>query len=443
MKKTVAMLLIMSLVFCLFSCSGNVNNKITTELTEKLAETAANNIESTTEEIVPDVWATQNHEHIGVSGTPTIAAVTAADFGFKMLKNTLNQQANALISPVSIITALGMTANGAKGKTLEEMENVLGVSIETLNKNFNPRNFNSNGVNTANSIWFKNARKNDLTLNDTFVNTVQDVYGAEWYGKKFDKSTVKDINRWVSQHTDGMINNMLSEIPPEAVIYLINTVMFDAEWEYPYAKSDVWKNQTFTAENGEKQTVMMLKSTESSWRTFGLGKAEGIVRHYKNGYSFAAILPLEGVSINAALGSFTGSDFVKAVQPIAINPTCATGHYPIDVSLPKFEFECKFSLSDTLINMGMPTAFSSNADFSGMGISRNGDLCIGEVYHNTYIKLDELGTKAGAATIVEMAEEAMIQENKKMEFNRPFIYVIYETESGTPLFIGTVRDFNS
>lgn len=438
MKKAVAMLLVMSLFFCLFSCSGDVNSDITTKITEKI-------IESTTKEFVPNVSATQNREHIGVSGTPLFSAVTTADFGFKTLKNSLSQQKNSLISPASIITALAMTANGANGKTLEEMEAVMGADIETLNKNFNPRNFNGDGVDTANSIWFKNANKNDLTLNDTFVNTVQDVYGAEWYGKKFDKSTVRDINRWVSQHTDGMINNMLSDIPPEAVIYLINTVMFDAEWEYPYNKNNVLENRTFTSESGKKQTVTMLASRTNSWMHFGLGKAEGIVRRYKNGYSFAAILPFEGVSINAALDSFTGSDFVKAVMPTALDPTCATGLYPIDLYLPKFEFECKLTLSDILKNMGMPTAFSSSdADFSKMGTSYNGNIFIGEVYHNTYIKLDELGTKAGAATVIEMAEESAAPiEVKKMEFNRPFIYVIFETESGTPLFIGTVRDFNS
>lgn len=459
MKKAVALLFMFSLVFCLFSCSGEGNSDFTTEHTEKLAETAANKLYNTTKEDesfytgfcetekeeIPNVWATQNNEHIGVSGTPTVAAVTAADFGFKMLKNTLNQQTNALISPVSIITALGMTANGANGKTLEEMENVLGTSIETLNKNFSADRFNADGVNTANSIWFKND-KQSLTINDTFVDTVQNVYGAEWYGKNFDKSTVRDINRWVSQHTDGMINNMLSEIPPEAVIYLINTVMFDAEWEYPYNKNNVLENRIFTSESGEKQDVTMLASRTNTWMKFGLGKTEGIVRRYTNGYSFAAILPLEGVSINAALNSITGSDFVKAVTPIAVDPTCGTGLYPLDVYLPKFEFECKLTLSDILKNMGMPTAFSEkNADFTKMGTSRRGNIFIGEVYHNTYVCLDELGTRAGAASVVAMAGGVAEEPFglTTMEFNRPFIYVIFETGSGTPLFIGTVRDFNA
>ncbi len=459
MKKAAALLLVFSLVFCLFSCSADGNNGFTTELTEKLAQTVSSTLENTTDEDqsfytgfcqtepndTSNIYATQNHNHEGLSGTPTVAAVTAADFGFKMLRNTLNQQTNALISPVSILSALGMTANGAKGKTLEEMESVLGTSVETLNKNFHADRFSGDGVNTANSIWFKNAAKNDLTLNDTFVNTVQDAYGAEWYGKKFDKSTVGDINRWVSQHTDGMINNMLSEIPPEAVIYLINTVMFDAEWEYPYSKSDVHENRVFTAENGKEQKVTMLTHRTNTWMKFGLGKAQGIVKRYKNGYSLAAILPLEGVSINAALASFTGSDFVKAVTPTAIDPTCGTGLYPVDVSLPKFETECKFRLSDTLIGMGMPTAFSAKeADFSGIGKSHIGNIFIGEVYHNTYIKLDELGTKAGAATAVEAAAAGFAEEPfglTTMEFNRPFIYVIYETDSGTPLFMGTVRKF--
>lgn len=438
MKKAIALLVSFSLVFCLFSCSGDIDNKITTKLTEKI-------IEKTTEEIVPDVWATQNQEHTDFSGTPLFSAVSTADFGFKMLKNSLGQEKNALISPVSVMTALAMTANGASGKTLEEMENVLGSDIETLNKNFNPNNYNGNGVSTANSIWFRNDKKR-LSVNDTFINTVEKTYGAEWYGKNFDKSTVREMNRWVSQHTDGMVNDMLSDIPPEAVIYLINTVMFDAEWEYPYEKSDIINNRIFTAENGEKQEITMLKHRTNTWMKFGLGKTEGIVRRYTNGYSFAAILPLEGVSINAALNSFTGSDFVKAVTPTAVDPTCGTGLYPVDVYLPKFDFECKFTLSDILKDMGMPSAFSiKDADFSNMGTSFGGNIFIGEVYHNTYISLDELGTRAGAATIVEMADGAAQEPFglTTMNFNRPFIYVIFETDSGTPLFIGMVRDFNA
>lgn len=441
MKKAVSVLLIFSLVFCLFSCSENGKNDITTKLSEKITEKI---IESTTEEIVPDVSATQNNQHIGVSGTPLLSAVTTADFGFKLLKNSLGQEKNALISPVSVMTALAMTANGASGKTLEEMENVLGSDIETLNKNFNPNKYNGNGVNAANSIWFRNDKKR-ISLNDTFINTIEKNYGAEWYGKNFDKSTVREMNRWVSQHTDGMVNDMLSDIPPEAVIYLINTVMFDAEWEYPYEKSDVINKRIFTAENGKKQEVTMLKHRTNTWMKFGLGKTEGIVRRYKNGYSFAAILPLEGVSINAALSSFTGSDFVNAVLPTAVDPTCGTGLYPVDVYLPKFDFECKFTLSDILSDMGMPSAFSvKDADFSNMGMSFGENIFIGEVYHNTYISLDELGTRAGAATIVEMAEGSAQEPFglTTMDFNRPFIYVIFETSSGTPLFIGTVKDFD-
>ena len=437
MKKAIALLVSFLLVFCLFSCSGNIDNKITTKLTEKI-------IESTTEEIVPDVWATQNQEHTGVSGTPLFSAVSTADFGFKMLKNSLGREKNALISPVSVMTALAMTANGASGKTLEEMENVLGADIETLNKNFNPQNYNGNGVSTANSIWFRNDKKR-LSVNDTFINTVEKNYGAEWYGKNFDKSTVREMNRWVSQHTDGMINNMLSDIPPEAVIYLINTVMFDAEWEYPYEKSDVIQNRIFTAENGEKQEVTMLAHRTNTWMKFGLGKTEGIVKRYTNGYSFAAILPLEGVSINAALNSFTGSDFVKAVTPTAVDPTCGTGLYPVDVYLPKFDFECKLTTSDILKNMGMPTAFSQkDADFSRMGTAFGDNIYIGEVYHNTYISFDEIGTRAGAASVVALAGGVAEEPFglTQMNFNRPFIYVIFETGSGTPLFIGTVRDFN-
>lgn len=175
---------------------------------------------------------------------PRKTTVAAADFAFKMLKEAINGEANALVSPVSLITALSMTANGAKGETLEQIEAVLGADIAAFNRDFSKSALNRNGVKTANSIWIKDTLA--LKINQSFIDTNQKHYGAEIFKEKFNKATLDKINRWVSDNTDGMIKNGLDEISGDALMYLINTVLFDAEWKVKYDSTQVMENQTFT-----------------------------------------------------------------------------------------------------------------------------------------------------------------------------------------------------
>lgn len=437
MKRFISLVLILSTLFCLFAC----------EKSPDIPETTESPSTSSTQKSVKNTDETtlfSQSRPMMEGNIPHFLKTAVTDFGFDLFKEAVKAETNALISPVSVIMALAMTANGANGETLEQMENVMGSKIESFNAYFTKDVFSSDGITLANSVWLNN-QKNRLTVNQDFINSVKKHYGAEVFSRKFDNGTLNEINRWISDNTDGSIENMLSDLPVDAVIYLINAVLFDAEWEYPYTAGDISEYQAFTAESGEKQLVTMLRSTESSCKYFTLGKTEGIIRHYTNGYSFAAILPNEGTNVEEALSSFDSSDFVNTVVPLRYNPTCATGLYPVYVSLPKFEFESSFKLSDALSAMGMPLAFSTKADFSPMASSKRGNICIGEVYHNSFISLSENGTKAGAATavMVEDMAEPMFSQSKVLEFNRPFIYVIYRTENGLPLFIGTVRDFNS
>ncbi len=378
-----------------------------------------------------------------VSGTPLRSTVAAADFGFRMFKESLKDEKNALISPTSVITALTMAANGAKGDTLKEIENMLGMKLETLNSAFAKSKVIGEGVKTANSIWI---RKNiALNVSPEFININQKNFGAEVFTEKFDGKTVEKINGWVDENTDGLIKNMLDEIPDDAVMYLINTVLFDAEWEFKYTSDNVIKNQIFTSESGKKQTVEMLYNEDASsdFMNFKLGKTDVVLKDYTNGYSFAAILPNEGVSVNDAISSFSGNDFVNAVTK-RVNSEPMYGIHYLKTWIPKFEFECSFDFSDTLKKLGMPTAFnSSKADFTKMATSSAGNIYVGRVGHNTHIVFDENGTKAGAATYVEMKCGSMAEppNYRELRFDRPFIYVIFEKQTGMPLFIGTVREF--
>lgn len=373
---------------------------------------------------------------------PTYIAGTTISFGLKLLNFAMKENRNALVSPFSVLSALSMSANGAKGDTLTQMESVLGGKISMLNDTImrlNEEAEKHEGVTLANSVWFNN--KAGLNINKSFTDTVRSVYGAELFSEDFNRATLEKINRWIELSTDGTIKDMLKDIPSDAVAYLINTVLFDAEWVMPYSEFQVKKDMNFTAEDGSVKKVDMLQSAEDMSTYFRIGKVQGFCKSYKNGYRFMGILPDEGVSVEQALDSFTahqlcdglGYRFVEFVEP-----------YPVlNVWLPKFEIESQFRLSDTLKKMGMPLAFSpSGADFSGMATSAYGNIYIDEVFHNTFISLGEKGTKAGAATVVTFKAEGIMQaptEIIELKFDRPFIYAILSPDN-TPLFMGVVND---
>lgn len=445
MKKALAVLLVFSMVFCLFSCSDGQND-IISDVTEKIAETVSSTIKATEIEStelmsdsVSDIpYVFQSSNFCQPVSVPKLSTHATAEFGFKLFKEAIKEETNALISPVSLITALAMTANGANGKTLEEIENVMGAHTDIFNQNFSAENFYGFGLKSANSIWVRNTK--NLKLKENFVNANRKYYSAEIFKEDFDKATLSKINRWISDSTDGAIQNGLDAISSQAVIYLINTVLFDAEWKEKYSEHRAIKNQTFTDENGVKQTVTMLHSQESDLNVFRLGKTKGVTKAYTNGYAFAAMLPDEGVTVEQALESFTGNDFLKCLAPDEPPLKCGT-YCPYDIYIPKFEFDCKFKFKDILKKLGMNAPFDeAKADFSKMA-ECSFPLYISDVYHNTSIAFSENGTKAGAATIVEMKAGSAMVQNPVLRFDRPFIYVIYHIETGLPLFIGTVRDF--
>lgn len=380
-----------------------------------------------------------------LSFTLTKTTVAAADFSINMLKEAIKQETNAIISPVSLITALSMTANGANGETLKQIEKVLGGEIEQLNRVYSKSVTDGEGVRTANSIWIKDTPA--LKIKQGFIDVNKKHYGAEIFKEKFDGSTLNKINRWVSDNTDGLIKNGLDEVPSDAVMYLVNTVLFDAEWKDKFNSLQVIQNQDFTSESGKTQKVTMLSDSidANEYNYFKLGKTEGIIRDYTNGYSFAALLPNEGISISEALNSFTGNQLAYSLTKRLTAEKDKDGVFLLLTKYPKFEFRCSFSFADALKKIGMPLAFDpEKADFSGINEIKSNPLYISEVYHNTSISFTENGTKAGAATYVEMkAGSAKPPENVKMlYFDRPFIYVIFNTSTGTPLFMGTVRDFS-
>lgn len=340
---------------------------------------------------------------------------------------------NLLISPLSVWLALSMTANGASGETLAQMESLLGngIALDELNEYLCTfrNSLCGDGADTlkiANSIWFK--ASDEYPVNTAFLQKNADYYGADAYSSKFDKETVDDINNWVSKNTNGMIKELISSIDAGTLMYIINAMAFEAEWSKPYDKQSI-SDGIFTDINGAEKQVKMMSSSEM--RYIETDTAKGFLKNYKGGrYSFAALLPDESIPI----GDFIASLDCGTLKTAFENEKSTT----VNAFIPKFSYSYDTELRRALQALGMTDAFDENADFSGI-TGKKGDICIDSVIHKTFISVDELGTKAGAVTSVKLKEMAMDPTDAvTVRLDRPFVYMIIDNETDIPVFIGAV-----
>ncbi len=360
----------------------------------------------------------------------------AVRFAVEMFRRCHEAGGNTLVSPLSVMAALALAANGARGETLRQMEEVLGMTAEEMSVFFRDlmaslAQSEENDLFLANSMWLNAA--GDLVVDEEFVKKNTELLGAEVLRKKFNEALRKEINGWVEKNTDGMIPEILDRIDPDAVMYLINALVFEAEWERIYSEYEVQEGP-FTTASGRETTVEYMHCEEYAY--LNDGRAQGFLKYYQGReYAFAALLPEEGVSLEEYVASLDGA----ALRALL----AGAEHTEVLTSIPKFETDSGFELSEVLKKMGMPLAFDEDdADFSGMGDAGGRNLYIGRVIHKTRIRVDERGTKAGAATLVEMRQTAVLDrpEPKEVYLDRPFVYMLIETGSFTPFFIGCVSD---
>ena len=371
------------------------------------------------------------------AGTPTEVQVQKEtwagmyDFSVKLLQTTCDREDNTLVSPMSVLSALAMTANGAQGETRTQMEDTLGGSVEQLNGALAGLGQEEDSpLYLANSIWF--AEGGGITPNPDFLQVNADCYRAGVFEAPFDQTTVTDINRWVKEHTHGMVEEILKEIPRDTVMYLINALAFEAEWEDPYEDSDVWQ-QAFTDQAGKVQQVSMMHSEEELYLRDD--QAQGFVKYYQGGrYAFVALLPDKGISVLDYVEGLDG----QQLKALLDNPTSVS----VVATMPKFESEMQVDLQEVLKKMGMDLPFDmEQADFTAMGTCPEGNLYINQVLHKTYIEVEEKGTRGGAATVVGVNSGAAPEEPKEqmvVTLDRPFVYLVVDTSSMLPVFMGTV-----
>ena len=357
---------------------------------------------------------------------------------FNSCRTSSENTGNTLVSPLSVILALAMTANGADGENLAQMEKTLGISKDELNRFaksymalLSERNPETGKLKLANSIWFTSDER--FTVEQSFLQTNADYFGADIYKAPFDSSTLKAINDWVNEKTDKMIPSILNEIPPAALMYLVNALAFDAKWTEPYYDYQVRKD-IFTTDDGKAQENEYLYGEEKQYLEDE--KATGFVKYYKGyKYAFVALLPNEGISVDAYLDLIDGAHLSEMLENKKRNT--------VYTAIPKFKTEYSIEMSEQLKRMGMADAFDIGAaDFRKLGTSSAGNIFISRVIHKTFIEVDENGTKAGAATVVEMKDGAdlITEEPKKVYLTRPFVYMLIDCQTNSPFFIGVMRN---
>ena len=384
----------------------------------------------TAQSLTEGVTARTINTHIDLTDDST----AVMDFAAALLRQTTKEE-GVLLSPVSLLYALGMTANGAAGTTLSQLEKAMGMDRDTLNDYLYtyrmslPENTKKCKLSLANSLWVRDI----FRVEDSFLDNCVSYYDAEVYRSAFDEAMKNDLNHWVSNQTDGMIDKLLEQAPGEAtMLYLVNAACFDARWETPYEASDIREGGTFTAASGARQTADYLTSSESIYLSGN--NVTGFLKPYDGGkYAFVALLPDEGVTLEDYLKNLTGEHLYQLI----------TGHQYADVqaSIPRFTAQTELELEKALTAMGITDLFDvSRADLRAMGSAPSGNnLYVSSVLHKTYLSLDENGTRAAAATVVDVNGGAAPSEDvKTVTLDRPFLYMIVDTHACVPLFMGTV-----
>jgi serpin B len=387
--------------------------------------------------LLASFWACSGPEE-GIEITDLEKSVTARGNTFALeifpALNALQENENILISPFSISTALSMTYNGARGETQSAMAEVLDfsdMSVDAVNRAYkNLTDYligadNKVTLAIANSIW----ADENFCVDSAFTAVNRDYYNAESNTLDFgDPASVTTINRWVSDKTHEKIESIIEDIPPDAVMYLINALYFKAAWTWEF-DPDMTTEWPFYRYDGGTETAHMMWQIAEFYYYQNHELQIVDLPYGDEKYSMTLILPASGTDINDFIAAITQSKWGSWMDSLSAEKT------PVEVRLPRFTFEYEETLNDVLIALGMGPAFAYNADFTG--INSRGGLYISKVLHKTFIEVNEEGTEAAAVTAVEM-DRTSTPNYPRFIANRPFLFAIREKESGTIFFMGKV-----
>ncbi|HSV86866.1 MAG TPA: serpin family protein [Levilinea sp.] len=361
-------------------------------------------------------------------------------FAFDLYQALRTQPGNLFYSPYSISLALAMTYAGARGETEVEMAEVLHFNLPhsqlhpAFNKLDETLNQDVEGVeqpfqlNIANSIW----GQRDFDFEADFLDVLAENYGAGLRLVDFihaAEAARQQINTWVEDETQDKIKDLIPEDALDSMTRLVlaNAIYFKAAWQNQF-EAAITQEAPFILLDGSQVDVPTMRQTESMNYASGEGW-QAVELVYEGGrQSMVILLPAKGEfeEFEAGLDAARVEEILKAMAFTSV-----------ELSLPRFSFESDIQLDGLLAAMGMPQAFAADqADFSGMRATR--DLYISAILHKAFVDVNEEGTEAAAATAVIVSVTSLPVDIVQMQIDRPFIFMIRDTETNSILFAGRV-----
>ena len=443
MRKAIVILMMSLLMFSLFACGNTESGQVSDTGTDTVKVEAGDLMDpswvKTASEDEIDKYFEVLYKEDGIDENIRANALEL----FKALTlNDIKEGRNTMISPLSFMTAMGLLENGAKGDSLKEIENAFGYSIEEFNEWYDAWSKlmmlqSGDTLKIANSVWYKNDPL--LKVYSDYLEKAALIYDAQAYKEPFDEETLDKINQWVKTNTNEMIPQILDSISPDSAMYLINATCFEGAWYKEYEEDQIKENEIFTREDGTEESAVMLYSREKGGIFFENDFLTGTSKEYKNGFRISFLLPKEGVTLEDAVTKLQGDELSRLI--IEGETT------DVDIVIPEFNFD--YTAPDcitALKEMGIKTVFDKEtADLSNMAVREDKyNLYVDTVIHKTRIELDREGTKAAAATAIGVSETAIRIDVpiKEVRLDRPFIFVISDNNTLTPIFIGTVGNLS-
>ncbi len=361
------------------------------------------------------------------------------DFGIGLFKETAKseKEKNIFLSPFSVSAALGMTLNGADGQTEVDMANVLGFSgMKQTDINETYQNViewltladPKVDLDIANSIWYRSG----FAVEPSFIQVNRIFFNALVRGLDFNLPSAPDtINGWIEINTGGKIRELIKQIKPTDVMFLINAIYFKAMWTMQFDKSQT-REERFTLWDGSPVSCPMMRQRDSLLY-LSTADFQAVDLPYSDGlFDMLIFLPKEGKTVDS---------FIQGITPETWGDwTARLVKTEITLILPKFKTEYNVLLNDVLKAMGMGVAFSpEQADFTRINRERN--LYIDRVLHKAFIEVNEEGTEAAAATVVVIGRTSIGGPEEIMVFvNRPFVFAIRESQTGAIVFMGKMAN---
>jgi len=341
---------------------------------------------------------------------------------------------NLILSPISLATALSVLSNGAAGATLEQINGIVnsrGLSQNEHNNRY--RDLISSFYNRkdmvilpANSLWIKR----NYPFKESFVKLAKTWYDADVFSLKANSpSSVKEINRWVSDKTRGLITDPISDIDPLTVVLLVNTLYFKGAWVNEFSER-LTQKEAFTLSSGETVMVDMMND-QFRVPYYDAGDFKAVKLYYKGGASMLFLRP-EG-NVDELVEALTADKLLEISSKLS---ACRT-----NLKIPRLDFSYKDEMSRYLKALGMVEAFTEEADFRQ--IVDLEQVHVDSVLHECRIKLDEEGTEAAAVTAIAVtATSAMPEPEQIVDFylDKPFVFAIVDERTGAVLFLGKVEN---